>query len=65
MWSALLTCMRPQNPLPPSPDQSDRRGKKNEIYNRENVVGPLLVHKLLGPNPPSPSKDALPEAYAP
>ena len=24
---------------------------KNEIDNRENVVGPFLVHKLLGPRP--------------
>ena len=27
---------------------------KSEIYNRENVVGPFLVHKLLGPIPPLP-----------
>ena len=25
---------------------------KNEIYNREHLVGPFLVHKLLGPLPP-------------
>ena len=27
---------------------------KNEIYNRENLVGPFLVHKLLGPRHPLP-----------
>ena len=26
---------------------------KNEIYHRENLVGPFLVHKILGPRPPS------------
>ena len=25
---------------------------KNEIYNQENLIGPFLVHKLLGPRPP-------------
>ena len=41
---------------PPPPDapphQSDRG--KNEIYNRENLIGPFLVHKILGPSPPLP-----------
>ena len=27
---------------------------KNEIYNRETHVGPILVHKVLGPKPPPP-----------
>ena len=27
---------------------------KNEIYNRENLVGPFLVHKRLGPRSPPP-----------
>ena len=38
---------------PPPPDQRDHSGK-NKIYERENLVGPFLVHKLLGPIPPSP-----------
>ena len=36
---------------PPQPDQSAIVGK-NEIYKRENLVGPFLVHALLGPSPP-------------
>ena len=28
---------------------------KNEIYNRENLVGPFLVHKIWVPDPPPPS----------
>ena len=28
---------------------------KNEIYNRENLVGPFVVHKLLGPRPFPPN----------
>ena len=28
---------------------------KNEIYDWENRVGPILVHKLLGPRPPPPA----------
>ena len=39
---------------------------KNEIYNRENLVRPFLVHQVLGPKPPPPlppcSKEALPVA---
>ena len=27
---------------------------KNEIYNRENLVGPFSGHKLLGPRPSYP-----------
>ena len=34
---------------------------KNEIYNGENVVGPFLIHTLLGPRqPPPPSLTPLP-----
>ena len=36
---------------PPPPDQSDHRAK-NENFNGEYLVGPFLVHKLLGPRPP-------------
>ena len=43
----------PKTPSPPSPDQSDHSGK-NEIYNRENLVRPFLVHQVLGPKPPPP-----------
>ena len=41
-------------PNPPSLDQSDHRGGKNEIYNREkHLVGPFLVHKIFWvPLPP-------------
>ena len=41
--------------------------RKNEIYNRENLVRPFLVHQVLGPKPPPPppcSKEALPQTYA-
>ena len=43
---------------------------KNEIYNRENLVRPFLVHQVLGPKPPPPlpppcSKEALPPAPLP
>ena len=55
----------PPNSLAPSPDQSDHRGKKR-TYRWENVFGPFLVHKLLGPRPPLPrSKDALPPPHQP
>ena len=27
---------------------------QNEMYRRENLIGPFLVHKLLGPRPPLP-----------
>ena len=33
---------------------------KNEIYNRENLLGPFLVHKLLGPRAPLHSNTFLP-----
>ena len=33
---------------------------KNEIYHRENLVGPFLVHNLLGPKPPLPPPLILP-----
>ena len=42
----------PWTPLPP-PDQSDHSGK-NETYHQENLVGPFLIHNLLGPRPPLP-----------
>ena len=38
---------------PPPPNQSDFVGK-NEICNRENLIGPFLVHKILGPRSPTP-----------
>ena len=52
-----------RSPPPPpwapfSTDQSDHRGKKRSLQFRENVIGPFLVHKLLGPRtlpPPPPS----------
>ena len=36
---------------PPPPTKVTVVGK-NEIYNRQNLVGPFLVHKFLGPDPP-------------
>ena len=39
----------------PNPDQT--KGTivgKTEIYKKENLVGPLLVHNLLVPDPPPP-----------
>ena len=43
----------PPQPPPSPPDQVTTVGK-NEIYKRENPIGPFLVHKLLGPRPPPP-----------
>ena len=40
-------------PPPPPQDQRDRRGK-NELYNREHLIPPFLVHRLLGPRLPTP-----------
>ena len=40
----------PLNPLPPQTKVTIVG--KNEIYNWENLVGPFLVRKLLGPRPP-------------
>ena len=34
---------------------------KNEIYKRENLVGPFLVHKILGPRRPPPPLLILPK----
>ena len=40
---------------PSPPERSDHRGKQcNAICCWESVVGPFLVHKLLGPRPPCP-----------
>ena len=61
----------PQSPLSPSPKAPSpppqtkvTKVGKNEIYNRENLVRPFLVHQDLGPKPPPPlpppcSKEAL------
>ena len=45
--------MRPPVP-PPPPETKVTIVGKNKIYNRENLVGPFLVHKILGPSPPLP-----------
>ena len=38
---------------PPTPPQTKvTMVGKNEIYNRENLVGPFFIHKLWVPNPP-------------
>ena len=39
-------------PGPPPPQTKVTIVGKNEIYNWENLIGPFLVHKLLGPRPP-------------
>ena len=39
---------------PPPPPPKSPSWEKNQIYNRENLVGPFLVHKLLGHRPPPP-----------
>ena len=37
---------------PPPPRTKVTIVGKNEIYGTENLIGPFLVHKLLGPSPP-------------
>ena len=45
----------PQTPSPSPPPQTKVTiAGKNEIYNRENLVRPFLVHQVLGPKPPPP-----------
>ena len=41
-------------PWTPRPKTKVTIAGPNEIYNRENIVGPFLVHKLLGLRPPPP-----------
>ena len=43
----------PQTPSAPPQTKVTIVGK-NEIYNRENLVRPFLVHQVLGPKPPPP-----------
>ena len=43
----------PKTPSPP-PQTNVTIVGKNEIYNRENLVRPFLVHQVLGPKPPPP-----------
>ena len=43
----------PPPPGPPAQTKVTIAGK-NEICNRENLIGPFLVRKLLGPRPPPP-----------
>ena len=38
---------------PPPPTKVTIVGK-NEVYHWENLVGPFVIHKLLGPRPPPP-----------
>ena len=44
----------PPPPRTPPPKTKVTIVGKNEICNRENLVGRFLVHKLLGPRPPLP-----------
>ena len=57
---------------PPLPGPSSPKNKvtivvQNEIYHRENLVGPFLVHKLLGPrpSPPTPPLSSSPALSSP
>ena len=40
---------------PPPPQTKVTAFRENEIFNRENLIGLFLVHKLLSPRPPPPS----------
>ena len=57
----------PKTPSPPPQTKVTIVGK-NEIYNRENLVRPFLVHQVLGDKPPPPlppcSKEALRRGHA-
>ena len=43
----------PRTP-PPPPQTKGTIAGNNDIYHRENPMGPLLVHERLGPRPPPP-----------
>ena len=45
--------------VPPPPQTKVTIVGQNEIYRWENLVGPFLVHKLLGPRPPPPTNTPL------
>ena len=47
---------------PPSNASLNPAPAWREIYNRENVVGPFLVHQVLGPKPPPPLPPSPPPA---
>ena len=47
------------DPFPPKPPPPQTKVTiVGEIYNRENLIGPFLGHKLLGPSPPPPPQKA-------
>ena len=46
----MASCQPPPLPPPPSQTKVTIVGK-NEIYHWKNLVGPLLMHKLLDPPP--------------
>ena len=51
----LLSPLEKGSPWTPPPlDQSDHRRGKKRNFIRENLIGPFLVHKLLGSRPPPP-----------
>ena len=54
----------PKTPSPPPQTKVTIVGK-NEIYNRENLVRPFLVHQVLGPKPPPPLPPLLKRSPAP
>ena len=49
-------------PPPPKKNQNEHCGEQRKLPgitgNQENLIVPLLVHKLLGPKPPPPPLEA-------
>ena len=54
----------PKTPSPPPQTKVTTVGK-NEIYNKENMVRPFLVHQVLGPKTPPPLPPLLKRSPAP
>ena len=50
--SVVETQAPPLTPPPPPPRTKGTITGENEICNWENLIGPLLVHKVVGPKPP-------------
>ena len=53
----IMAVHRRRTPPPPRPRPPQTKvtiAGTNEIYRWEDLVGPFLVHKLLGPKPPAP-----------